>query len=734
MNVWLPARTFDHVAPATIFVLLIGFLMPQVCLGQLTPVESPAADVTHSILHQGDNLRQSPQQFAPHPEPYQDDPSAVASKPIGQSAYISADNTSTSHNDGSATDGTFAIATDTPAPQQFSNPQRQSNTPFNPVTVDNRAHVNPAQPRRIESTPTQLNPRVQHTKQFASPPSRVIQDPTVAPVGFTTQFSDRSAALQRGAGFSRPQVTRQPTGDRRAGQTLDNRPRQNQKRKVSSSAKALIKRFGFNENASLEIMSRSESNASGPVPIRLSDTLTQGQGKANRIELVNQYWETFYDFAQSVSSSRHRDWVNQIRVSKSTDQSTFGVAKSSAENEVSFNRIQFGKSQAKLKSVMGSHSMIVPIDLPTVTMVKTNFQAFKSRGMIPPRLEGIDQTLTELHDLVVDRADTVLMAERSAEQAKKYYQNNQTGIEHLLGAGRAWRAAETDFISSTIEYNKAYADYAMALPYGRAPVEKVVAMLVVPDQGKPVDLQSSSVVASRRHSGAPSRRDRQPLAQPSNSVRAASTGFDRPQKSSRALPQGTSDFGNRPTGQASTPSLTNRPSPSTSLGSRATPGEGATGFASQTSPTTRSAPQRGANALQPVNARTTGSGSGFDTSSFPRRPSNGLSKPSTQPRPQTAPVRPATPPARSGFKPSSLGNSSASASTAPDVSSSGFSAPPNRKPTANPFGASSPAKKTGGGFAAGGTGSAGNNANDIFESAKKNSGFSGSGSKGFSPQ
>jgi len=132
------------------------------------------------------------------------------------------------------------------------------------------------------------------------------------------------------------------------------------------------------------------------------------------------------------------------------------------------------------------------------------------------------------------------MAERAAEQVKGYYRSNQATIEQVLGAGRAWRSAEADFVSSTIEYNKAYADYALALPYGQAPVEQVVTMLVVPNNVSPssaapynrgnaqqAQLSRTPSQPASSFRSVPQRRPESPQTGQDSRVRAASNGFGR---------------------------------------------------------------------------------------------------------------------------------------------------------------------------------------------------------------
>ena len=237
----------------------------------------------------------------------------------------------------------------------------------------------------------------------------------------------------------------------------------------STAAKQTIAKFSFDAN---------QQSAEG-LPIRMIDVLQQSAGAASRSQLIPQYWEVYYDWAQSVSAKHHLDWVGSINSAQRNDASSIEIAKSNAQNEITFTAIQLGKSQAKMKSLTGSAQPIVPMDNPTVTRVKTNYEAFKNRGLIDSRFEGIDSTLMQMHELIASRANTVSMAQKNADEAKQLYSRNQSTVDHVLSAGRTWRAAESDFIKSVVEYNKAYADYALALPYGHGPAETVVNMLIV---------------------------------------------------------------------------------------------------------------------------------------------------------------------------------------------------------------------------------------------------------------
>ena len=613
MKVWLPSDTLTRIARVTsvrsavIRLSTLALITPLAsnCLGQFTAVDaSPHED--HSILvREGEQLDVvEPHQSGSSPKPYNvppkiaahaSDTQAVASEAVG-GGFISSENISppsiSSPNqpeplelqNGQAKrlssnrrrDG----ATGNLRPADFSAPRPPAFTArAAPVLAPREA---PAPRSNEDVAPLPTKRRVRASQQARSK-SDVIVDRSVAPVSYVApvqsfQNQSRRSMQPRQPRQNTAQADRYNSQDNQAAQGTPQRQESRSTKKTSSSAKVLISRFGF------KTAQGSHDNSQNLIPLRLADVLNQGQVRANRSQLINQYWETFDNWAQSVSAKQHRDWVNGLRVSKSTDQSTVGVAKSNAENDVASGRIQLGKSQAKLKSILGSTASIVPADLPTVTMVKTNFQAFKERGLVPARFEGIDQTLKDLHDLVLARADTVLLAERTAEQVKGYYKSNQATIEQLLGAGRAWRSAEADFVSSTIEYNKAYADYALALPYGRAPVEQVVAMLVVPAKVTPT-VATSTVAAStaatpnsRRNTqqteilrtpsqpassgrSVPQRRTSTPQRGQDSRIRAASNGFGGSSVSQSGTQRPVADFSERSNASAAAASFSSSQTP-----------------------------------------------------------------------------------------------------------------------------------------------------------------------------
>ncbi len=299
-------------------------------------------------------------------------------------------------------------------------------------------------------------------------PAVAVQSQSFQNGQFNQSSPQRSTIPQnQPGGFGNQPQHRQQTNQQKL-------PRQNDSQtEVASSssetAKQVIAKFAFDAN---------QQSVDG-LPIRLLDLLRQSQGRADRSGVIPQYWEVYYDWAQSISAAHHRDWVSSIDSAKQTDAGSLEIAKSNAQNAITFSSIQISKSQAKMNAFTGGNQPIVPLDSPTVTRVKTNYAAFKQRGMISSKYEGIDATLKQMHELIVSRANTVAMAEKNANEAKQLYSRNQSTVDHVLSAGRTWRAAESDFIASVVEYNKAYADYALALPYGRGPVETVVKMLIV---------------------------------------------------------------------------------------------------------------------------------------------------------------------------------------------------------------------------------------------------------------
>ena len=357
----------------------------------------------------------------------------------------------------------------------------------------------PANSHPLSSTAQQPKPSLAD-ENFQSSESNFIQQTAflspAAPA--QPQFQNTGVQQQHQRQFGQPQTQHRGQQHRPAqiasqGQRTRQRnlPRQNQIQSQQptqtqptdlTAAKQAIAKFSFDANQQL---------AQG-LPIRMGDILQQSAGRVSRSQLIPQYWEVYYDWAQSVSAKHHLDWVSSISSAQRNDASSIEIAKSNAQNEITFTAIQLGKSQAKMKSLTGNAQPIVPMDSPTVTRVKTNYQAFKNRGMIPPKFEGIDATLMQMHALIASRANTVAMAQKNADEAKQLYSRNQSTVDHVLTAGRTWRTAESDFIASVIEYNKAYADYALALPYGRGPIQTVVNMLIV----KPTTTQSASAQAT----------------------------------------------------------------------------------------------------------------------------------------------------------------------------------------------------------------------------------------------
>ena len=703
MKVWLPSDTLTRLArtisaPSTLVGLTtLALITPLAsnCWGQFTASDR-APEQGHSILvHEGEPLDAvEPHQSGSTPKPY-NAREQIADKSPAQakgtrilmgdadgSGFVSSNSQPDRSNwrdseSKSLSSSRRGSSTGNLRPSNFSAAQAPAFSARQAAAIPRKEKIDPLPTER------RISPR-----QQVQSDKEVIVDRSVTPASFAApvqSFQNKSRQPMQSLQPSQNtgQTNRYDSRRNQAAQRTQQRQTNRSPKKTSASAKVLISKFGFKG---------SQDNSDNLVPLRLADVLNQGQMRANRSQLINQYWETFEDWALSVSAAQHRDWVSGLRVSKSTDQSTVGVAKSSAENDVTSSRIELGKSQAKLKQVLGAGASIVPADLPTVTMVKTNFQAFKERGLIPARLEGIDQTLTDLHDLILSRADTVLLAERTAEQVKGYYQSNQATIEQLLGAGHAWRSAEADFLSSTIEYNKAYTDYALALPYGRAPVEQVVAMLVAPTTVSPTAAapyaggntqqaqmsRTPSQPASSSRS-VPQRQKTRPQRGQDSRVRAASNGF----------------------GQSTVPkSRTQRPMPDFSESSNDS--VAAASFTPRKTPefrpnSTKSVPATGTR----ENAKAATSGLGFGSRNATQPAAEPVSKPTAR-----SPVKPSTSAFDIGKK-TTDGSSGVSARR----SSTGFSSGANSKvkaPTVDPFSSqpsvSQPPSKPSFSFGGGGSG------------------------------
>ena len=346
------------------------------------------------------------------------------------------------------------------------------------------------------------------------------------------------------------------------------------------------------------------------------------------------------------------------------------------------------------------------------------------------------------------------MAERAAEQVKGYYRSNQATIEQVLSAGRAWRSAEAGFVSSAIEYNKAYADYALALPYGQAPVEQVVAMLVVPTNvspsgaapyaGRNAQQAQLSRTPSQPASSSRSVPQRRPQTRQDSRVRAASNGFGRssaPQpRSTRPLP----DFSESHNASASAPSFESHKTPEfrpNSVASQrpdtvapqhfksAAPQRPKAAARQDVRPSSTSFgggsvdPFSSAGARDKASAATGGFQFGGGSASPPAtRPSvPPVTRPATQPVSQPAARTPAAP-SDSGFagvKPPAQGFSGVSASSPSTGFSSGANNGP-KGPAADPFASRPSTEKPTTSFGSGGSGTknapAGSSARDGFSS------------------
>lgn len=384
-------------------------------------------------------------------------------EPPYESAYLHDQRPASPANNPATFNSTSTVAGNTPAVDTFSSPATtQRLTPPHRLTQSNPSafadQENSIQQTAFTSPASPLQPQQFQNNNSAQRNGRRGNQP--APNQNRRSFGQNASSAQPSQ--NQP-AQRQFTDDN------DNRGNTNQDNATdSSSAKSVIAKFSFDNH---------QQSANG-LPIRLIDVLRQARN-ASRSQLIPQYWDVYYDWAQSISATNHRDWVASITAAKQTDAASIEVAKSSAENEITFNSIQLGKSQAKMKSLMATADPIVPMDSPTVTRVKTNYDAFKKHGLVPSRFDGVDQTLQQMYGLITSRANTAMMAQQNADQAKQLYARNQSTVDHVLTAGRTWRTAESDFIASVIEYNQAYADYALALPYGNGPVEAVIGMLIV---------------------------------------------------------------------------------------------------------------------------------------------------------------------------------------------------------------------------------------------------------------
>lgn len=203
--------------------------------------------------------------------------------------------------------------------------------------------------------------------------------------------------------------------------------------------------------------------------------------------MVHQYWETYYDWANYVSTQQYQQWLTQIpSLVSSSDKAMLEAAIAVAGNKTLAAEIQLNKSQSGLLQYMpnwrSSDHLPLPNDLPLIQKYKTNYELYRSRQLMPVSLRGIDKMLPKTLELITRRAEAVKLTKVAADQILNGLSTGQSDLTSILEAGRVWRAAERDLVASVVSYNQAIGDYSMSVTGGYQAPEEVVAMLIAKPQ------------------------------------------------------------------------------------------------------------------------------------------------------------------------------------------------------------------------------------------------------------
>ena len=238
-----------------------------------------------------------------------------------------------------------------------------------------------------------------------------------------------------------------------------------------SSAKSLIASFDV-----------SSSNRSLPgVPVSLED-LMRTTPIRYRLAMVQQYWETYFDWATLTNRVAHSQWLDQIPNPRvPAEQNLLQTAKLMAKNDVMAAEIQLSKSQSKLQQLSRARTqdlLPLPLNQPLVTKYKTHYEWYQARNMIPAKLKGINEMLPRTHELLDLRAKTAQQADQVRTQFRNSFSTGQASVAELLESARVWQSAMQSFLATVISYNQAISDYALTITPPQKPLTQIVSMLV----------------------------------------------------------------------------------------------------------------------------------------------------------------------------------------------------------------------------------------------------------------
>ncbi len=234
-----------------------------------------------------------------------------------------------------------------------------------------------------------------------------------------------------------------------------------------------------------QLMDRYDiDSVTGPLPgkpTRLLEMLESTPTQLRR-SMINQYWETFYDWARLQNANAEVEFLNKVNPSQvQTDRIMLNVARSAANNRVLSDEIQLEKSQSQLHEFVKINRddlPPLPSDMPLLQKYDAHYEWFNSRGMMPNRLKGIDRVLPKTLQLISNRAETARAAKAAMNQIHNAYQSGQSNLPSVLEATRIWANAERNLIASVVSYNQAISDYSMSVSKRQRTPQQIVDMLI----------------------------------------------------------------------------------------------------------------------------------------------------------------------------------------------------------------------------------------------------------------
>ncbi|MDG2182530.1 MAG: hypothetical protein P8L78_12620 [Mariniblastus sp.] len=317
-------------------------------------------------------------------------------------------------------------------------------------TADNlRSDFLPAlNKKQIEATETQLPPPLDQPMRKVLMASEI---PTHAPDEVNSSAPSRQANAVQLAGFTEAVYKKSKS--------------------TPATAKELISRYSLEQY---------ENPVPGQ-PVNLVDFFRQPLTLDRRSSLVQQYWKTYFDWANYVASENYRQWLKQVPIPESNaEQALLAAVEAVVANQVMAAEIKLLKSQSTLAQfwpVLSQDSMSpIPNDLPLIQRYNTNYELYFSRQLVPAKFRGIDKVLPKMLALIEMRAEAVGYAKSAADRTLVPTQGMH--LLTALEAGEILYTAERDLIDSVVSYNRTIGDYALSVATQPKSAAEVVEMLI----------------------------------------------------------------------------------------------------------------------------------------------------------------------------------------------------------------------------------------------------------------